>query len=269
MRPTGGRTSSFIANAPMTIASPVAIRTAPAATSFACPSMGWNDGDATSVRNSKAVLSASAVQTDTMARTNQHHSDHDSSTNNPAPTTTRVGTCRKATPPVHLSGYRRRTGDYLPTLDPPTMVRRWRVPAARRQVVEPNQKRRVATAVSCDTQQVIDALEPGFTREIVVDIAYGDRRNRVHDDVAVVHPVTTANFHMRTRPDANGASDPPAPDSLPKVFEEHHKSSANARPKPATRAFHTTSSRNAAPAPPAHLPQPCECAPARPRIPDR
>jgi hypothetical protein len=36
----------------------------------------------------------------------------------------------------------------------------WRVPRARRQVMKPNQVHLVATAVSCDSQQVIHALEP-------------------------------------------------------------------------------------------------------------
>jgi hypothetical protein len=42
--------------------------------------------------------------------------------------------------------------------------------------------------------------------------------------VALVHPVTTTRFDMGTRPDANAASDSPAPDSLAKAFGEHHKS---------------------------------------------
>jgi hypothetical protein len=40
--------------------------------------------------------------------------------------------------------------------------------------------------------------------------------------VALVHPVTTTHLYMGTRPDANAASDSPAPDSLSKAFGEHH-----------------------------------------------
>jgi hypothetical protein len=40
--------------------------------------------------------------------------------------------------------------------------------------------------------------------------------------VALVHRVTTTHLYMRTRPDANAASDSPVPDSLAKAFGEHH-----------------------------------------------
>src|SRR5688572_8951892 len=98
----------------------------------------------------------------------------------------------------------------------------FRVPRARRQVMEPNQVHLVAGAVSCDSQQIIHALESRFTRQIVRDVGDGNRRNRIHDDVALVHPVTTTNLYMGTRPDANAASDSSAPDSLAKAFGEHH-----------------------------------------------
>src|SRR5688572_3107138 len=98
----------------------------------------------------------------------------------------------------------------------------WRVPRARRQVMESNQVHVVAAAVSCDSQQIIDALEPRFAGQIVRDIGNRHRRNRIDDDVAVVHLVTTAHLYMGTRPDANTASDSPAPDSLAKSFGEHH-----------------------------------------------
>jgi hypothetical protein len=45
--------------------------------------MGWNAGEATSVRNSNAVFSASAVHTDTIANTIQHHSAAVNPTVNP------------------------------------------------------------------------------------------------------------------------------------------------------------------------------------------
>ena len=88
--------------------------------------------------------------------------------------------------------------------------------------MEPNQVHLVAAAVSCDSQHIIHALEPRFTGQIVRDVGDGDRRNRIHDDVALVHPVTTTHLYMGTRPDANAASDSPAPDSLSKAFGEHH-----------------------------------------------
>ena len=88
--------------------------------------------------------------------------------------------------------------------------------------MEPNQVHLVAAAVSRDSQQIIHALEPRFTGQIVRDVADGDRRNRIHDDVALVHLVATTHLYMETLPDANAASDSPAPDSLAKAFGEHH-----------------------------------------------
>jgi hypothetical protein len=88
--------------------------------------------------------------------------------------------------------------------------------------MEPNQVHVVAAAVSCDSQQIIHALKPRFTGQIVGDVGDCDRRNRIHHDVALVHLVMTAHPDMGTGPDANAASDSPAPDSLAKPFGEHH-----------------------------------------------
>jgi hypothetical protein len=88
--------------------------------------------------------------------------------------------------------------------------------------MEPNQEHLVAGTVSCDSQQIIDALEPRFTGKIVRDVAHLDRSDRIHDDVAVIHPVTTTCLDMGLRPDANSASDSPASYSLPKGFSEKH-----------------------------------------------
>jgi hypothetical protein len=89
--------------------------------------------------------------------------------------------------------------------------------------MEPNQIHVVAAAVSCDSQQIIHALEPRFTSQIVRHVGDGNRRNRIHDDVPLVHPVTTTRLYMGTRPDANAASDSLAPYSLAKTFGEHHE----------------------------------------------
>jgi hypothetical protein len=88
--------------------------------------------------------------------------------------------------------------------------------------MEPNQVHLVAAAVSCDSQQIIHALEPRFTGQIVRDVGEAYRRNRIHDDVALVHPVTTPHLYMGAGPDANAAFDSSAPDSLAKAFGEHH-----------------------------------------------
>ena len=88
--------------------------------------------------------------------------------------------------------------------------------------MEPNQVHLVAASMFGDAQQIIHAFEPRFPSQIVRDVGDGHRRNRIHNDVALVHLVATAHPDMRTCPDANAAPDSPAPDSLAKVFGEHH-----------------------------------------------
>lgn len=88
--------------------------------------------------------------------------------------------------------------------------------------MESDQVHLVAAAVLCRSQQIVHALESRFTRQIVRDVFEGNRRNRIDDDVALVHPVTATHLDMGMRPDANAASDSPAPDSLAKAFGELH-----------------------------------------------
>lgn len=88
--------------------------------------------------------------------------------------------------------------------------------------MEANQVDVIAAAVSCRLEQVRPAAETGLSREIVGDIPQMNRRNRIHDDVPVVHGVTTARLDVRPSPDANAALDPSAPNSLAKTFGEHH-----------------------------------------------
>src|SRR5512145_2358333 len=54
------------------------------------------------------------------------------------------------------------------------------------------------------------------------DIRKGHRRDRIHDDMAIVHLVAGSHLDMRPRPDANAAPDSPATDLLAKRFREHH-----------------------------------------------
>src|SRR5262245_27568691 len=102
------------------------------------------------------------------------------------------------------------------------MISPWRVPDAIRQVMEPNQVHLVAAAVFCDSQQISDGGEPRFTGQLVRDVGDGNLRNRIHDNVALVHRVTTTYFYPRTFPDTNVACDYPEPDSHAKAFGEHH-----------------------------------------------
>src|SRR5262245_3139302 len=112
-------------------------------------------------------------------------------------------------------------------------IQPWRVPDAVRQVVEPNQVHLVAAAVSCDSQQISDGGEPRFTGQILRDVGDGNLRNRIHNNVTLVHLVTTTHLYTRTLPDANAAFDSPEPDSHAKVFGEHH-----IEPPPIITALH-------------------------------
>jgi hypothetical protein len=77
-------------------------------------------------------------------------------------------------------------------------------------------------AVSGDFQQIIHAFEPRFTSQIVRHIGDGNRLNRIHDDVALVHTIATSRLYVGTRPDTNAASDSPESDTLAKAFGKYH-----------------------------------------------
>ena len=102
--------------------------------------------------------------------------------------------------------------------------------------MEPNQVHLVPAPVFGDSQQIVDALKARFAGQIVGDIGEGNRRDRIHDDVALVHPVSAAHLDMRARPDADAASDPAAPDSLAKVLGERHMGPASSRTSRLERA---------------------------------
>ena len=86
-----------------------------------------------------------------------------------------------------------------------------------------NQVRLVTAAVFRDGQQFSHALEPGLTREVVRDATDGDRLNRIHDDMPVVHPVPTTHLDMGLHPDANRATDSALSDALAKALGEQHR----------------------------------------------
>ena len=89
--------------------------------------------------------------------------------------------------------------------------------------MEPNQVHLVALSVSRDFQQIIHALKPRFAGKILRHVGDSNPGNRIHDDVALIHPVTTTHLYMGTRPDTNTACDYPEPDSRAKAFGEQHK----------------------------------------------
>ena len=89
--------------------------------------------------------------------------------------------------------------------------------------MEANQIHLVATAMCGDAQQIVHAVKPRFTGEIVGEVRDLHRVDRIHNDVTVVHAVTTVHLDMGARPDADRAPDSPAPNPLAKAFGEHHE----------------------------------------------
>jgi hypothetical protein len=88
--------------------------------------------------------------------------------------------------------------------------------------MESNQVHVFAAAVSCDLQQIIHTVKSRFAGQIERDIGDGYLRDRVHDDVALFHPVPATNLHVGTRPDANAASGSSIPNAVAEVLTEHH-----------------------------------------------
>ena len=93
--------------------------------------------------------------------------------------------------------------------------------------MESNQVHLVAAAVACDSQQILHTLEPRFTGQTIRDVVDRNLGKRIHDDVALVHPVTTPDLYMGPIPDANATPDSAVPDSVAKAFGEHHMNLAN------------------------------------------
>src|SRR5262249_40975803 len=80
----------------------------------------------------------------------------------------------------------------------------------------------IAFAVPRDLQQIGNAVESRLAGQIVRDVVDGNRRNRIDDDVSILHRVAAADLHLEPRPDADAAFDSPAPNSPAKPFGEHH-----------------------------------------------
>jgi hypothetical protein len=91
--------------------------------------------------------------------------------------------------------------------------------------MEPNQVDVVAAAVLCDLQQILHTFEPRLTGQIVGDVLHSYLRNRIDEDVSLVHRVTTTDLYMRPLPDANAALDSSVANCVSKSFSEHHRRS--------------------------------------------
>src|SRR5689334_22455403 len=110
--------------------------------------------------------------------------------------------------------------------------------------MESNQVHVLAAAVSRDLQQIVDTIEAGFLREIKRHIFDRDRRNRINDDVTVLHLIAIADLHARARPDANAASDAATPDAFAESFGKNHRSSPVSERRPRRARLPDLSSMN-------------------------
>jgi hypothetical protein len=80
-------------------------------------------------------------------------------------------------------------------------------------------------------QQVLGAGETGFARQFIADIRPGNRGDRIHDHVPLVHAVSSANFDVKSLPDPDRAPDPSASNSFAKPLgEDHDESDISRRP---------------------------------------
>ena len=102
--------------------------------------------------------------------------------------------------------------------------------------MEPNQVHVVAAAVFRDSEQFIHALESRFASQIIRHVSDGNRLDRIHDDVTLVHRVPATDLYVRIFPDADTALDFPVPYSLAKPFGEHHMNLTSMRSKMSTKS---------------------------------
>jgi hypothetical protein len=95
-------------------------------------------------------------------------------------------------------------------------------PAARSEIVEPNQVNLVAATMLRNVQQLFHAAETRLACKILRDVPESDRDNRINDYVPLVHTVSTARLDVRPLPDSDATPDSPASNPVAKVLGEHH-----------------------------------------------
>jgi len=93
------------------------------------------------------------------------------------------------------------------------------------QIVEADQVDILASSMPRDLQQIGEAEETGFSRELRRNLRKLDRLDGVDLDLAFVHTVTGADPYVRTTPNANAAGNLSPTDSFAKTFGEDHAKS--------------------------------------------
>jgi len=91
--------------------------------------------------------------------------------------------------------------------------------------MEPDEVDAFAPAVLGDLEQIHQAEEARFARQLRSDIREADGRNGIDFDFAFLHAVAVTHFDMRARPYAHAAGDFSAANSLAQALGEHHEES--------------------------------------------
>src|SRR5262245_21043224 len=88
--------------------------------------------------------------------------------------------------------------------------------------MKPNQVDLLSSSVFRDLQQIKDTKEPRLAREFGRDIREADGFDRIHDDLTTVHRIASADFHVRSHPDADAAGDLSFSNTFAQAFGEKH-----------------------------------------------
>jgi hypothetical protein len=90
--------------------------------------------------------------------------------------------------------------------------------------VEADQVDLFAGAVLGNFQQIEDAEESGFAREVGSDIREADGLNGIDFDFAFFHAVSSADFDAGSLPNADAACDVSATNAIAEALRKHHGS---------------------------------------------
>jgi hypothetical protein len=102
--------------------------------------------------------------------------------------------------------------------------------------VEPNQVDVLTTTVLGRLEQLPHTAETRLAGQIIGDIRETNSLDRIHDDLPLVHAVTTAHPDVRPHPDADAAPDAPTSNPFAKTFHEHHEISVGPMYRPSAAA---------------------------------
>jgi len=88
--------------------------------------------------------------------------------------------------------------------------------------VEPNQKDPVAAAVFGHFEQIENTQKSRRARQFRRDVGKTNGFDRVHFNLAFLHPVAAAHSDARPHPDSDGTRDFSTPDSVAKALRKKH-----------------------------------------------